>query len=138
MIIHTLAYLFFLALVCQRVSNSNRAQWAMLGIIMQTAFSYALQLVSGYEHPLHHAFLFCAVGSLYVYYSMWRYGAALGVIAFMISLVFVAGWAGLISIETGRGALSPTVWNFKTILCYMQLYILWEMSNGIRNSRRYY
>ena len=135
MTIYMASFLIVLALALYNLPPHPRAEWAAYGIVGQTAFSYAIQLTFGYENILPHAFLFCVVGCAYLYYSTWSYGAALGLCSFLICLSFVGGWAGLISVETGQGALSPTVWNFKTILCYLQLYILWEMGNGIRSGR---
>ena len=131
MSIYTLAFLGALLCVLMTIPRNPRAQWAAMGVIVQTTFS--LGLFYGTQEPWVHALLFACVGGVYVVFSVWRYGAALGICAFMIALIFVAGWGGLISIETGQGWLAPTVWNYKTILCYTQLAILWSMGRGIRN-----
>lgn len=131
MTIYTFAFLSALVAVILTIPRSSRAQWAAMGIIAQTMLSYGLFYAS--QDPLHHAVLFCLMGLIYLFYSAWTYGAALGLCSFLICLNFVGGYIGIISVETGKGVLSPTVWNYKTILCYTQIVILWTMGNGIRN-----
>ena len=133
MTIYQAIFLSVLLWVVYRLRYDERNLWAGLVITAQTMFAYVIfEVAENPVPPLIWLFLVPAV--TFLIFSTRNTGKFLGILSVLISFVYAAGWSGWLSTETGLG-IAATVWHWGTMLCYMQLFILWLMGTDRIYSR---
>ncbi|MCP5099881.1 MAG: hypothetical protein GY943_30370 [Chloroflexi bacterium] len=75
------------------------------------------------------AIIYTLAGISYLIFSIRKVGVFLGVMSFINSALFWIAYLGYLPSEPGMG-IAFNVHNLTTIICYLQLLVLWESVDG--------